>query len=119
MGIRVRTATIAINAALSDAHYLSESSVSAENVDTLVGIQMSAGWTAAGIGLQVSTDGVTYQPLYDGATRRSLVVVAAQFQALDPVSLKGILYLKVLSETAGVEVNQLAARALGLVFRTE
>jgi hypothetical protein len=108
--INSTSVTIANGAALSNAVKLSGA--------TLLGIEMPAAWTAAGLTFQHSIDGVTYTDLYDGAGAEvSLTVVAAHYVFLPPANWSGIVYLKVRSGTGGTPVNQGAERVLKLVCK--
>ena len=85
-----------------------------------VGIQMPAAWTAANLTFQVSFDGTTYQDFYDSAgTEIAVTAAAARFIALDPTNYFGVRFVKIRSGTSGVPVNQLADRAIILVFLAE
>lgn len=102
------SATIAISASLSGAVYLGSG--------TLSKIIMPAAWTAANLTFQVSDDNVTYSNLYDASGTEYVVTAAASRAIIVPVSeFQGFRYLKVRSGTAGVAVNQAAARTLSLV----
>lgn len=85
---------------------------------TLVGIQMSAAWTAAAITLQGSVDGSVFQDVFNAAgTEVSITTAAARYVALDPASYQTFVkQIKVRSGTTGVPVNQGAQRDLYLVF---
>jgi hypothetical protein len=119
-----KTLTIAITTAISDG-----ADVRFCNV---VGLLMPAAWTAAGVGFQVSYDGgTTYVPLCamdytasppygldeveilaaDVPTAESVMIV------LDPNLFLCATHVKVTSQTAGVAVNQAAARTLYLMIR--
>jgi hypothetical protein len=110
-GAQVATAvaTIASGASLSGA------------VDTgtarLAQINMPAAWSAANLTFQTSDDGVTYRNLYDSSGTEYVVTAAAGRSII--LSLADFIaarFLKVRSGTAGVSVNQAAARDLGLVL---
>jgi len=104
------TATIPNGTALSNAVKLGGA--------TLLGIEMSAAWTAAGLTFQNSIDGTNFFDLYDGAGAEvSLTVVAAHYVFLPPANWSGIVYLKVRSGTGGTPVNQGAERVLKLVCK--
>lgn len=85
----------------------------------LIGIEMSAGWTAAGLTFQVSPDGTNYFNLQTDAAEATAVAAASQVIGLR-ADLSSVLsrfrYLKVRSGTAGTPVNQGAERALFLLF---
>lgn len=86
----------------------------------LVGIQMPAAWTAAGITFQISGDGVTYGNVYDDAGTEVAITgpAAGRYVAIGTSTklLRGVRFLKVRSGTSGAAVNQVAAAALMLVF---
>lgn len=81
---------------------------------SLVGIQMPAAWTAAGLSFSVSMDGgTTYNDLYDDTmTERSIAVVASRSITLDPTKFMGCTHLKFRSGTGAGPVNQGAARTI-------
>ena len=85
----------------------------------LIGIEMSAAWTAAGLTFQVSPDGTNYFNLQTDAAEATAVAAAAQVIGLRG-DLSSVLskyrYLKVRSGTSGTPVNQGADRALFLLF---
>lgn len=85
---------------------------------TLVGIQMSAAWTAAAITFQGSVDGSVFQDMFNAAgTEVSVTTAAGRFVALDPgVYQSFVKQIKVRSGTSGAAVNQAAQRDLYLVF---
>lgn len=102
--------TIANGAALSGAVKLGGA--------TLLGIEMPAAWTAAGLTFQHSIDGTNFFDMYDSAgSEVTLVVVAAHYVFLPPANWSGIIYLKVRSGTGGTPVNQGAERVLKLVCK--
>jgi hypothetical protein len=87
----------------------------------LVGIQMPAAWTAASLTFAVSSDGVTFVPLYwDGA---EYVIAAGGGAAaslgvsLEPSAFAGWPFVRVRSGTVGVPVNQGAERTLVVLTR--
>jgi hypothetical protein len=104
-------ATIPINTALS------------QTIDTmgfpLAGIEMPAAWTAANLTFDGAVSGsAAIQPVYDELGVEVLVIAAASiFINIPPSKLAGVRYLRVRSGTAGVPVNQQAARDLILVLR--
>jgi hypothetical protein len=105
--------TIANAASLSNAALLGD--------QVLVGIAMSAAWTAASLTFQVSfDDGVTWTDLYDDAgveVKLSPTSPDGKYLALSPDPFGGVLWLKVRSGTTGTPVAQSAARSLTLVTR--
>ena len=79
---------------------------------------MPAGWDAATLTFQASTDGVNWLEIYGTGTQAIAVSVAAgQVIAIDPTAWRGLNYIKVRSGTSSVPVNQTADRILGLVVR--
>lgn len=108
---KVTVATIAASASLSAAVALPIGHV-------LVAIVMPSAWDAAGITLQGSFDGTTYQNVYIAAgTELALTVAAATNVALDPLLYQAFPFLKIRSGTAGAPVNQTASRAITLITR--
>jgi len=103
------SATIAINASLSDSINLGGGK--------LAGIQMSAAWTAAVITFQGSEDGTTFYDLYDRyGSEISWTVVAGKLHCNDDVvPFLSIRFLKVRSGTTASAVTQEAARTLGII----
>lgn len=88
---------------------------------TLVGLGMSAAWTAAALTFQVSQDGgTTWLELVDttGAAI-SFTVAAGTAMAVTPASWRSINMIKVRSGTSGAPVNQGADRTLTLAVRPE
>jgi len=110
------SAVIAVDAALSAAVDLAD--------EAPVGISMSAGWNAAAITFQISTDGVTFTDLFDsGGTEVAIssANVAAgryiSFTALLSNSFRGSRYIKIRSGVTALPVDQTAARTLGVQLR--
>lgn len=84
----------------------------------VAGIVMPDTWTAAGLTLQASVDGVTYADVYDsGGDEVEIAADAAVFIALDPSLFAGMRFLKIRSGTSGTPVNQGGARILTLSLR--
>lgn len=80
-----------------------------------VGIQMPAAWDAANLTFQGSADGTTYFNVYDKAgTEYTVTAAASRYIILNRDDMLGIRYLIIRSGTAGVPVNQTAARTLVL-----
>lgn len=107
---RVKSVTIASGASLSDLANVAEMS--------LCGVFMPTAWTAAGLALEASQDGVNFYPVYnlDGASVWAGTVGADRYVPINRAITLGALYLKVRSGTSAVPVNQGAARALGLAL---
>jgi hypothetical protein len=102
--------TIPNGAALSNAAKL--------NGATLLGIEMPAAWTAAGLTFQHSIDGTNFFDLYDAAGAGiAMTVVASHYVAPSFLAWQGVIYLKVRSGTSGTPVNQGAERILKLVCK--
>lgn len=108
-----KTALIANGAALSGALFLGE--------QVLVGLLMSAAWTAASLTFQISIDGgVTWNDLYDDSgTEVTLAPTspAGKYMAISPDPFAGAVFLKIRSGTTGSPVNQGADRTLTLLTR--
>jgi hypothetical protein len=113
---------IPINTAISNALDLTKT-----DGKTVIGLVTPAAWTAADIAFKVSVDGVTYVPLYDARTpgaatevtiaSASVPTSAARGFALDPSVFAGYNYLKIVSGTNALGVNQGAARTLYVLAR--
>ena len=75
-------------------------------------IHMPAGWDTASIGFQVSDSKAgTFQPLLDDAgTRIEITGVAVDQSYVVPAGVGGARFVKLWSQTAGVDVNQTADR---------
>lgn len=102
------TATIAESASLSAGVLL--------NGAEMVGLKMPADWTTAALTFQVSTDGVTYNNLYDqDGSEVNVSVGAARYIALPPADYAGFIYLKVRSGTSATPVVQAAERSIGIM----
>lgn len=83
----------------------------------LVSIQMPSAWTAANLTFQGSSDGTTYNDIYDKAgTELSVTAAASETLLLQTLlaagGLDGAVWLKIRSGTTGTPVTQNAARAL-------
>lgn len=89
---------------------------------TLIGIIVSAAWTAAGLTFQASEDGgASWLDLTD-STGTAISIAAAGIIAggrvsLDPTPFIGVDTIRVRSGTAAAPVNQGAARVLSLITR--
>lgn len=103
--------TIPIGTALSNAFEF-------ETWDKLI-IHMPAAWTAADIGFQVSnSEAGTFLPLYDAAGALIEYTPAVDTAFLAPAGIAGAYWIKLWSQTAGVDTNQAAARTLGLTAKS-
>jgi len=87
----------------------------------LVGIQMSAAWSAASLTFQISYDlGASFHDLYDDSGSEVTLAPAApagKYLQISPDPFGGIVLLKVRSGTTGTPVNQAADRNLILTTR--
>lgn len=110
----VATVTIPNGGALSNAISLGEK--------TLVGIIVSAAWTAAGLTFQASEDnGATWLNLTD-STGTEVSIAAAGILAggrvsIDPTPYIGVDMIRIRSGTNAAPVNQGAARVLTVIAR--
>lgn len=105
------TATIASGASLSGAIDLASERLHRINIP-------AAGWTAAGITFQASSDGTNYYDLYDTYGEVALAstsVAASRSVIVDQGTFLGIRYLKIRSGTGAAAVTQAALRSLDLV----
>lgn len=86
---------------------------------TLVGVLVPATWTAAGLSLQGSPDGLTYGKLVDqtGTEVTAAGLAGGEFVALDPNKLMAARFVKLRSGTNGTPVNQGADRVVRLLGR--
>lgn len=85
---------------------------------TLVGIVMPAAWTAANLTFQVSSDGVTYNDLYDNVgIEKNIIAAASRFIIAVPADWVGVRYVKVRSGTAAATVAQAAQRDIKLITK--
>ena len=84
-----------------------------------VGLMMSAGWDAAVLTFQVSTDGgQNYGELTDSSGNAvSWTVAAGRYIPFDPSVWIGINMFKIRSGTSGAAVNQTVDRILTVVAR--
>lgn len=83
--------------------------------DRLHTIMMPAAWTAANLTFQVSADGVSFIDLFNAAGEVVVTAAAARALALDQAMFPAFRHVKIRSGTAGVPVNQVAARDLTLL----
>ena len=83
----------------------------------LCGFVMPDTWTAAGLAFAVSIDGTNYYYLYWGGSAVEETVAADYHVAVDPVKFLSAKFIKVLSGTVAVPVNQVAARTVTLLCR--
>lgn len=80
-----------------------------------VGIFIPSAFTGTTITFTVSSDGVTYVPLYDSAgTQVSITVSTSRYIYFDPVIFAGIAYLKVVSGSTEGTARTLTIAALNL-----
>ena len=87
----------------------------------LVGLQMPAAWTAAGLAFEVSADGVTYVPLHWSGGLYEIDAAggadASMGVSLEPAAFAGWPFVRVVSGTTATPVTQAAARTLLAVTR--
>ena len=104
-----QTATIANGASLSGA-------IDLQNA-RLFALHMPADWTAANLTFSVSSNGTTYNDLYD-SDGTEVTVTAAEDRYIvitNPSRWLGIRWLMVRSGTSGAAVNQGAERLITVV----
>lgn len=93
------------------------------NYGSVVGIQVPANWTTAGISFQCSVDGGTTWGEVTDITGTAIAVTSltggtlVYFVALDPARLKGMRAIKVRSGTQAAPVAQTNQVTLQLVVR--
>ncbi|MCL5264149.1 MAG: hypothetical protein M1343_02970 [Chloroflexi bacterium] len=112
MNITVKSAAIAAGSSLSGI-------VDLEGY-TKIGIEMPAAWDAAALTFQGSSDGVTYNNLYDNVGNEVTSQAAAgRFIGIDTIlrSLAAVRYLKIRSGTSALPVNQTADRTIKLCLK--
>lgn len=87
--------------------------------ETLVGVQIPAAWTSAGLSFQASPDGVTYGEAKDenGSVITVATLAATDFVIFPPSKFLGARFLKIRSGTSGAPVTQGADRVLTLTTR--
>ena len=107
------TATIAINASLSDL-------IAVPRGMEIVGIQMPSAWTAAGLTFTAAQEASgTFAPVYDASGNEvSFAASTSRVIAVNPLA-DGIPFgfLKIQSGTTATPVTQTAARSLIVFFR--
>lgn len=103
------TVTIAAGGSLSNAIDLA--------TQRLAGIAIPAAWTAANLTFQASTDGITFNDLYDWLGGEYTVQVGgpARHLQLPLADFLGLRHLKIRSGIAAAPVAQAASRTLTLV----
>lgn len=102
---QTRTATIAASLALSSAIYTGPFSGGT--------ISLPAGWTSADLGFQVcDTPNGTYTPLYNAAGNLVTITASADHAYPLPDELFGAHYVKLWSQSAGVDAAQAAERVI-------
>lgn len=112
MDLTVQTsATILSGAALSSEINLTGT--------TLCGLIIPAAWTAAFLGIKAaSASGGTFVPVYNEVgTLVSITIAASTCILLNAADFASLQYIKLWSQTAGVDVNQGANRTLTLLTR--
>nr|BDD45293.1 hypothetical protein 15 [bacterium] len=84
----------------------------------LVGIEMPAGWTAANLTVQTSSDGTNFFDLYDVlGNEKEITVDANRAINLEPSEYINSRFIKLRSGTSGTPVNQAADRQITLIMR--
>ena len=107
-----RTATIANNAALSDAVTIDKS--------LLLGLVLPGTWTTADLTLQASADGTTFGNVYDSAgTEVTIKAAASRYVTLNPADFVGMQAIKLRSGTSGSPVTQTAERTITVIALSE
>lgn len=81
-----------------------------------VGIIMPGTWTTATLSFEVSYDGTTFSPLFDGSGEINPAAAASRYISLDPTKFRGVSRMKVRSGTSASAVAQGADRVLTVVF---
>ena len=64
---------------------------------TFCGVQIPAAFTGTTVTFLVSSDGTTFQPLYNAAGQVSYTVAAGHYIAIDPKDFYGAAYVKIVS----------------------
>jgi len=82
-------------------------------------VEMPAVWTAAKIGFKVArTSGGTFVPLYDNGGTLVEINPAVDQMHVAPAEIAGQMYVKLWSQDAGSDENQVGAdRVLGLILK--
>ena len=110
---KVASVTIANGAALSGAVFIGGS---------ITRIEMPAGWTAAALTFQVSSDGVNFINLFDEFNSEVIIgataAVANRAIRLKLAEWTNVLYLILRSGTSATPVNQGAERIIRIVHNT-
>jgi len=109
-GVRLVNVTIAASGSLSDIGLLGPGV-------TVVGIVMPAAWTAAPVTFQGSTNGTTFQDLYDLGTELSVPVDASRYVQVDGNKFDSLRAIRVRSGPSAAPVVQAASRIITLVVR--
>jgi hypothetical protein len=100
--------TIPINTAVSTPIYIGQRSI--------VGIGMSAAWTAAALTFQASLDNTTWQDVYIGGSEYNETVVANTWVIPTATYLQAP-YIRLRSGVTVTPVNQAAERTLTIMLR--
>lgn len=109
---RYAVATIAENAALSDAVPVGAGSA-------VYGIVMPAAWTTAGLSFQGSVDGANFFEIFDNASAWTETAAASRIIMVDPTLSESLQQIKVRSGTSASPVNQGAERLITLIIRND
>lgn len=79
---------------------------------SLVGIQFPSALTSTTVTFTVSSDGVTYVPLYNSSGAVSYTVAASRFLAINSADFYGATYFKIVMGS-----TELAARSLTAILK--
>lgn len=100
----LKTASIAAGGTISNAIYLAGNS--------LVAVSMPSAWTTASITFRASTDGTTYQDVYNGyGTELSFTASKDRYIVLNQTDWIGVNYIQIRSGSAGSPVTQTPSAA--------
>lgn len=81
---------------------------------SLVGIQFPAALTSTAVTFTVSSDGVTYVPLYNSAGAVSYTIAAGRYMAINPVDFYGATYFKIVMGSSEAAARSLTAILKGI-----
>jgi hypothetical protein len=81
---------------------------------SLVGVQLPATVTSTAMTFTVSSDGVTYVPLYNSAGAVSYTIAGGRFIAINPVDFYGATYFKIVMGSSEAASRSLTAILKGI-----
>lgn len=81
---------------------------------SLVGVQLPATVTSTAMTFTVSSDGVTYVPLYNSAGAVSYTIASGRFIAINPVDFYGATYFKIVMGSSEAASRSLTAILKGI-----